>query len=634
MAGTRAGGFSVSQPSLTAQEREFIASVNRTSTAYPRNSSLCELFAGQVSLRPDSPAVTFGSRTLTYRQLDRVTNSLAARLRELGVGRESLVALHLDRDLSVVASMLATIKAGGAYLPLDPAQPVPWLRGIAAEAAPVVLLTNSRGADEVGIGVPVIAVPEHLSEAVRSSVAHDARVDGGAGPESLAYVMYTSGSSGRPKGVCVTHRNIVRLVRDTNYVRFEPGDRVAQISNAAFDAATFEIWGTLLNGGELVGFSRETILSPERMETALRERGISIMVMATPLFNQLAAANPRIFASVSQLLVGGDVMAVSKARSVAALPGVTLVNGYGPTECTTFATAQLVGSLPPDAQRVPIGRPISNTTCYILDDSLRLKKPGVTGQLFIGGDGVARGYLGNPELTSERFLPDPFAAEPDARMYATGDLACMLPDGSMDFLGRADFQVKVRGFRVELTEIDAVLAEHPAISEAATFTVGDQAEDKSIVGCYVTGADSAVAGAPDTGDIAAFLRQRLPDYMVPSLLVRLPELPKNANLKIDRPRLAELVRSERQVTAESATGSGTLADEVAGLIAGVLSVPRFGTHENFFDSGGHSLLAVRLLTQVRSRFRVNVPLSEFFNDPTAAGIATYLREPLCDSAES
>lgn len=613
---------------LSDQERMVIDAMNQTQTNYPRLSSLGELFAEHVASRAEAPAVTYGPTTLTYRQLDAVTNALAARLAGLGVRPGVLVAIHADRDLSVVVGMLAAIKAGGAYLPLEPTHPAMRLRKIVAEAQPAVLLTRSAADDPLELGLPVVAVAPYLHAEPPEPARRDLPPGGGAKPGDLAYVMYTSGSSGQPKGTCVTHRNVVRLVRNTDYAQFRPGDRIAQISNAAFDAATFEVWGALLNGGHLIGIERGTILSPSLLATALKESGIDTMVMATPLFNQLAAEDPAIFASLSQLLVGGDVMGVSQARSVAENLACTLVNGYGPTECTTFATAHRVTAVPADQARVPIGRPIANTTCYVLDDALRLQAPGVAGQLYVGGDGVGRGYLGQPGLTAGRFVPDPFAAEPGARMYATGDLVHLLPDGSFEFLGRADSQVKIRGFRIELGEIDAALLEHPAIAEAVTIPSDNQYGDKSLVSYYA----AARGQAPGPAEVARFLGRRLPEYMVPGHLIQLDEMPKNANMKIERRRLPappaavwENVNSPVPVCGLAA-GVDLVEDEVAAIIGRLLSVPRFGLAENFFESGGHSLLATRLLAEVRQRFRAHMPLSELFDDPTPRGIAAYIRQ--------
>ncbi|GAA2317173.1 non-ribosomal peptide synthetase [Streptomyces kunmingensis] len=583
--------------------------------------SLCDLFAEHVVRSPDAPAVAYGPTALTYRQLDRVTNSLAARLRELGVQTDRLVAIRAERSVSLVVGMLATVKAGGAYLTLDPALPAARSRTVLEESKPVALLAEAGGEDPSGLGIPVLTVAGHLGDAVWDSAAHDARVDGGATPDDLAYVVYTSGSSGTPKGICVTHFNVAQRTRDVDYLRFDPGDRVAQISNASFDAATIEVWGALLNGAELIGFDRDTILSPGLLARALRERRIDTMVVATPLFNQLAADDPATFATVSQVLVGGDVMGVSQANAVAALPNCTLLNGYGPAECTTLATAHHVTPMPPDQLRVPIGRPISNTTCYVLDEALRPRPAGVPGELYIGGDAVARGYLDRPDLTDERFLPDPFATEPGMRMYATGDQVLQLPDGTLDFLGRTDFQVKVRGFRVETNEVDATLLQHPAVAEAVTVADTDaQTGDKSLVSYYVT---TAAGTAPETDDVLSFLRDRLPEYMVPARLIRLPELPKNANMKIDRARLPAPEKPS-PVTAGAATGE--LDDEITALIGQLLNVPHFGREENFFDAGGQSMLAIRLLTQVGRRFDVAMTLAEFFEDPTARGIADHIRE--------
>ncbi len=601
--------------SMPAGEIERIAAWNDTRTGYPRDSSLTELFAGHVAKTPDDPALTYGEIALTYRQLDRVARALAARLRELGTRRGSIVALHTDRDAATVVGMLAAVKAGAAYLPLDPAHPPARLRAIAGQARPAVLLVSSGTGDSLRLGVPAVAVAQYLRGPAADDPGLDSVPEAPAGPDDLAYVMFTSGSSGTPKGTCVTHRNVVRLVRDTNYVSFGREDKVAQISNAAFDAATFEVWGALLGGAHLIGFDRDTVLSPGKLGVALRESGITTMVMTTPLFNQIAADDPGAFACVSQLLVGGDVLAVKQAQAVAALPGVALSNGYGPTECTTFAAVHRVTSVPADQVRVPIGKPIANTTCYVLDDRLSPRPAGVPGQLYVGGDGLARCYLGHPALTADRFIPDPFAA-PGSRMYATGDRVRWLPDGSLDFIGRADFQVKIRGFRIELAEVDAALADHPAVAEAVTIVTGDQAEDKALVGYYAAAAGTDVPEA----EITALLARRLPEYMIPAQLIQLPRLPKNANGKIDRQKLPA------PLTAQAAdAGAASLDEQIAAILAELLKVTSVGLDENFFDSGGHSLLATRLLATLRTRFQADMTLGQLFDDPTARGIAEFVR---------
>ncbi|SEG14374.1 amino acid adenylation domain-containing protein [Nonomuraea solani] len=602
----RAGEPLAAVPPARADDLLQIAKWNATSTDYPRTSTVTRLFARIAAERPDAPALTYGALSYSYRELDRVSNALARRLRELGVGAETPVGLHVDRDPAVVVAMLAVAKAGGVYVPLDPAQPPHRLRQIVAESKPALLLADSL--DDVPADLPRLAPGDFLTPETAADPANDLPVDDSTAPDGLLYVMYTSGSSGTPKGICITHRNVIRLVRDTNYFSLAPGDRVSQLSNNAFDAATLEIWGALLNGGELVGFGKDTVLSPPKLAAALREHDIHTMVMATPLFTQLAGYDPATFASVRQMLVGGDSMDPKRAREVAGLGGPLLTNGYGPTESTTFATTWPLAEVPDDVWRLPIGGPIANTQVYVLDERLNPVPIGVPGQLYIGGDGLGRGYVNRPGLTAEKFLPDPFSTEPGARMYASGDLARWLPNGAIDFLGRIDFQVKIRGFRIELGDIDATLNAHPGVLEAVTVVDTSRGE-KRLVAYY--------AGTPAVTELTSFLADRLPEYMLPAQLVRLDELPKNPNRKIDR---AALRLPEDTGSPEEAQADGLHA-EIAALLAEVLGRPSVGLDDNFFEIGGHSLLAIRLLSQLKQRYQVDFGLNELFNDPTARAVA-------------
>ncbi|MGW7219884.1 amino acid adenylation domain-containing protein [Streptomyces sp. NPDC054826] len=605
-------------PHASEAEQREIAGWNETATAYPKDSTLTALFAEHVRATPDAPALVYGGTRRTYRELDRSSNALAARLRELGVGPETLVGLHVDRDPAVVVAMLAVVKAGGAYLPLDPSHPARRLRQILVEARPTVVLTPSgERLAELADGVPVVAVEPYLGPEVAADPAHDAAVDGGAGPGSLLYVMYTSGSSGRPKGICITHRNVIRLVRNTNFIDIAPGDRMAQISNAAWDAATLEIWGALLNGAVLHGFDLATVLNPPVLGEALRAGAIDTVVFATPLFTEVAAHDPTVFENARELVVGGDTMDPKRAREVVELGGPLLINDFGPTESTSIAATFAVREVPEGTWRVPIGRPIANTRVYVLDAWLRPVPVGVPGQLFIGGDGLGRGYLGRPELTAGAFLPDPFSGEPGARMYATGDQVRWLPGGMLDFLGRIDFQVKIRGYRIELGDIDSAVLSHPGVRESLTV-VDDSAGHKRLVGYY--------AGTPDPRELTAYLADWLPRYMIPPVLLPLPELPKNPNRKIDRAALP------RPPAAASGTPAGdgqrltALEREVVALLADVLGVPDVAVDDNFFDVGGHSLLAIRLTTRLRERHGVQLDLNAFFDEPTARGVARRLTE--------
>ncbi|MFH8241788.1 amino acid adenylation domain-containing protein [Streptomyces sp. NPDC018321] len=607
-------------PNASAAEERDVASWNETATGYPRESTLTELFAEHVRRTPDAPALVYGEHRSTYRELDRRANALAARLRDLGVGPETLVGLHVDRDPSVVVAMLAVVKAGGAYLPLDPGHPARRLRQILDEARPAVLLTPS-GDRPTGVewDAPVVSVDAFMGPEVARDPAHDAAVDPGTGPGSLLYVMYTSGSSGRPKGICITHRNVIRLVRDTNFVRIEPGDRMAQISNAAWDAATLEIWGAVLNGAVLHGFDQATVLNPPRLGEALREARADTVVFATPLFTEVAAYDPTVFAGARELVVGGDTMDPKRAREVVDLGGPLLINDFGPTESTSIAATFEVREVPEGTWRVPIGRPIANTRVYVLDAWLRPVPVGVPGQLFIGGDGLGRGYLGRPAQTAGVFLPDPFGDEPGARMYATGDQVRWLPGGTLDFLGRIDFQVKIRGYRIELGDIDSAVLAHPGVRESLTV-VDESAGHKRLVGYY--------AGTPSPRELAGYLTDWLPRYMIPPVLLRLPELPKNPNRKIDRAALPEPPAGAAAWAAGATDGLTPLEREITTLLAEVLGVPDVAADDDFFDIGGHSLLAIRLTARLRERHGVEIDLNAFFHEPTARGAARCVQELL------
>ncbi|BAL90185.1 putative NRPS [Actinoplanes missouriensis 431] len=601
-------------PSIRDEELRQIAAWNDTSTRYPRESSVVELFAEQVAARPGEPALTYGALTRTYRELDAISGALAHRLIRLGVRPEDRVGLYVDRDPAVVVAMLAIAKAGAAYVPLDPAHPPHRLLQILDESAPVLILApddRTAGAAAWNPGLPTLDPAGFLDVPAGDAPT----VTAGPSAESLLYVMYTSGSSGTPKGICITHRNVVRLVRGTGYFSLAPGDRMAQVSNAAFDAATLEIWGALLNGGHLIGFDKQTVLSPPRLATALRDHDIHTVVLATPLFAQLTGYDPKTFAGTRQLLVGGDSMDPKRAREVAELGGPLLTNGYGPTESTTFATTQPLPVVADDVWRLPIGGPIANTRVYVLDEQWNPVPVGVPGQLFIGGDGLGRGYLGRPALTAEKFVPDPFSDIPGSRMYATGDLARWLPGGVIDFLGRIDFQVKVRGFRIELGDIDAALTSHPGVGEAVTV-VDESTGDKRLAAFY--------SGTVETAELTAHLTERLPEYMVPGILVRLDELPKNPNRKIDRAALRVPTGEGAPVTGGD--GGSDLEGEIVALLTEVLGRADVDPDDNFFEIGGHSLLAIRLLAQIKQTYGVDLDLSDLFTDPTARAVAEQIAE--------
>ncbi|MDP9120274.1 MAG: amino acid adenylation domain-containing protein, partial [Acidobacteriota bacterium] len=457
--------------------------VNDSSASYPREASIQQLFEEQARLRPQAVAVADGGATLTYGELEEAANRLTRRLRGLGIEPETRAAIALERGLAMVVAVVAVVKAGGTYLPLDAAQPAERLAFMLHDAAALALITCRSLLPRLPVlGIPVLCLDE------RGGVVESGPDPGGPGapgaaggaggpeeppegaepgsrerqgrcrttPLSLAYVAYTSGSTGTPKGVAVPHRAVSRLVLGTDYVALGPGSTVAQAANASFDAATFEIWGALLKGGRLAVVRREVAEEPQVFAREIRERRIDTLFLTTALFNQLAGAAPGMFQPLAQLLVGGEAADPARLAEVlaAGAPG-TFLNVYGPTESTTFASWQPLREVPAGMVTVPIGRPIANTTIHLLDRSGNLVPLGVAGEIAIGGDGLARGYLGRPALTAERFVPDPLAAEPGGRLYRTGDLGRRRPGGEIEFLGRLDRQVKIRGFRIEPAEIEA-----------------------------------------------------------------------------------------------------------------------------------------------------------------------------------
>ena len=591
---------------------------NRTASAYPRDAAVHALFARQAADTPDSFALVDGETRLTYRELDERANYLANHLIALGVTPGARVAVLLERSAELVVALLAILKAGGAYVPLDPGFPPERLRLMLDDANARVLITRSELLDRLPAehGAALVAL-----DADADGIASHSAADPGIAvdPQSLAYVVYTSGSTGTPKGVAVPHRAVVRLVRDTDYVQLTPEDRVAQASTATFDAATFEVWGALLNGAAVVILPRDLTLAPEQLVSTLRHEQISTLFLTTALFHQVAREIPDGFAALRHLLFGGEAIDPTAVRAVLDAGGPErLLHVYGPTESTTYATWHLVEGVDDDAATVPIGRAIANTTAYVLDGLGEPVPVGVGGELYLGGDGLARGYLGRAALTAERFVPDPFSAEPGARLYRTGDRVRWLAAGALEFMGRTDQQVKVRGFRIEPAEVESALLAHAQLRDAVVVVREDGGE-KRLVG-YVVPMDGAV---PSSGELREHLRHRLPEYMVPAAFVPLDALPLNANGKVDR---RALPAPEYAADAEFAEPRTPTEELLAGIFAEVLGAERVGRYDGFFELGGHSLLATRVVSRVRQSFAIELPLRAIFEHPTVAALAEQVEE--------
>jgi amino acid adenylation domain-containing protein len=605
-------------PRMSPGEQLQLAAWNRTATCYPRHRTMDLLFAEQVARAPAALAAVF-DRSLTYGELDDHAGRLAGRLRRLGVEPEVRCGIFLERSADLVIALVAVVKAGGAYVPLDPSYPRERLAYLLADSGARVVLTWRRlsgllpahGAHLVLLdeapGEPVasIAIAAPIATAAPAAPA-------AATPDATAYVIYTSGSTGQPKGVAVPQRAVVRLVRDSDYVQLTPADRVAQASTPSFDAATFEIWGALLNGARLVGVPREVMLSPRQLAVHLRREGITTLFLTTALFNQVVREEPAIFGGLRHLLFGGEAVDPRQVRAaLQGKPPERLLHVYGPTETTTFASWHLVTAVPEGAWTVPIGLPIANTEIHLVDARLDLVRQGVAGELCIGGDGLAAGYWGHPDLTAEKFVPDPFAATPGRRLYRTGDLGRRRGDGAIEFLGRHDDQVKLRGFRIELAEIAATLRRHPAVAEAAVVVREDRPGERRIV-AYLVGAPPPAAAA-----LRSFLAAKLPDHMVPSAFVALPALPLTPNGKVDRQALpAPAPEGEPTDRPRNA-----VEEVVAAIWAEVLGRDEVGVRDDFFALGGHSLMATQIVSRLRLAFQAEVPLRALFEAPTVAGVA-------------
>ncbi|HEX3531511.1 MAG TPA: non-ribosomal peptide synthase/polyketide synthase, partial [Thermoanaerobaculia bacterium] len=600
-----------------AERHQVLVEWNATGTAWPSDRTIQELFALQVAAHPRRVAWAYRGEELSYRELAARSDALARFLRSQGIGTGDLVGLCSERSGAVLVSMLGILKAGAAYLPLDPGYPPERLSWMLDDSGAKLVLTQESLAPRLPpSNAQVIWLDKQWEEiAARRSEPPLPGVDGR--PELPAYVMYTSGSTGRPKGVVVPHRAVVRLVAATDYVALESSRRIAQLSSLSFDAATFEIWGALLNGATLVGVPQETLLSPSDLAVFLKTERIRVLFLTTALFNQVAEQAPGAFSTLESLLFGGEAVDPGAVRKVLADGGLErLLHVYGPTENTTFSTWCRVGEVAPGAVSVPIGRPIANSRAYVLDARLQPVAPGGVGELYLGGEGLALGYWRQAELTAERFVASP--ALPGERLYRTGDLVRLLPDGNLEFRGRSDQQVKLRGFRIEPGEIEQALTALDGVTEAAVVLRPDLPGGRGLV-AYVVRREGAGQSARA---LRKSLEERLPGYMVPSGFVELSSLPLTPNGKLDRRWLTERAPLPEAGPAAGVAARTPVEEILASIWCEVLGLKRVGVYDSFFDLGGHSLLATRVLSQLRTVFEVELSLHELFEEPTVAGLAS------------
>ena len=530
------------------------------------------------------------------------------------------VGICMNRSVAMVVGLLGILKAGGTYVPLDRTYPGERLNYMIQDAGMTVLLTEQQilESSKIGDGLEAICLDRDWSLISRES---EANLPHWGTTETLAYLMYTSGSTGQPKGVGIPRRAVSRLVLETNYARFGKEEVFLQMAPTSFDASTFELWGALLHGSRCVlypGGASEL----KTLGEVIKHNQVTTLWLTASLFNTVIDDAPEILRPIRQLLIGGEALSVTHVRQAhEQLPDTQIINGYGPTENTTFTCCHTIPKVLDESRSIPIGTAITNTQVYLLDRYLNPVPVGVVGELYTGGEGLARGYWRRPDLTAERFVPNPFGQTGGERLYRTGDLARYLPDGNIEFIGRADNQVKIRGFRIELGEIEAAIKQHEAVRDAVVVVRQDEEGEKRLVAYVVL--RSPNAGSSDT--IREFLRVKLPDYMIPSSFVMLENLPLTANGKINYQALRTASDSNRRDEAGYVGGRDEVERKLVRIWEELLGVKPIGVKDNFFDLGGHSLLATRLIARIEKTLG-HVSLSNLFQSPTIESLARELRQ--------
>lgn len=584
---------------------------------YPRDLCVHQYFEKQVELMPDAIALQFARQDLSYHQLNERANQLAHYLIEQGVEPRALVCLSLSRSMDLIISMLAILKAGATYVPLDDSYPQERLLYMIEDTHSSCLLTETALLEQFeNFDGQIICIDSNVESITQCKTSNPVvAVDA----NDLAYIMYTSGSTGQPKGVEIRHRGIMRLVCNTNYANLDHEQRHLLLAPVSFDASTFEIWGALLNGASCTIYP-ERIPTLQGLQQTLSDYRITTLWLTSSLFNMIVDEAVEILEPVKQLLVGGEALSVPHIRrALKYLPGTQLINGYGPTENTTFTcTYKIPGNIADNLTSIPIGQPVSNTQVYILDEHRRPVVAGVPGELYIGGDGLARGYLNKPDITAEKFVADPFSTDPDARLYKTGDRVRYLPDGLIDFIGRVDQQVKIRGFRIEPGEIETRLTLHADIQKSVV-RVFESGRGKELV-AYI----ESTLPELDENDIKAYLASQLPEYMIPARIIVLEQLPITRNGKVDYHKLPPVnVLADHQPQPDSKL-SGDTEQTLADIWSELLDRKHISRYDNFFTVGGHSLLATQLVSRVRTKFDLDIPLKQVFLTPTIAGLASFI----------
>ena len=619
-------------PLLTDAERhQLLVEWNATKRNYPKNKCLHQLFEAQAEKTPDAVAVLYANQQLTYRELNARANRLACYLQQLGVGPDVLVGLCVERSLELVIGILGILKAGGAYVPLDPAYPKERLEFMLGDSQVTVLLTQKHLISDLPLHqASVVVLDSDNFNADCETSREQTNLSSSVNPENLAYVIYTSGSTGKPKGALVTHYNVVRLLQSTDdWFHFDQSDVWTLFHSYAFDFTVWEIWGALLYGGRLVVVPHSVTRSPEEFAALIREHQVTVLNQTPSAFyqlmpNLLSTTAPEQLA-LRYVIFGGEALHLHNLQRWFDHYGdqrPQLINMYGITETTVHVTYRPITQedLHSGAGSV-IGTPIPDLKIYVLNAQQKLQPIGVPGEMYIGGAGLARGYLQRHELTAERFIADPFSNDPQAKLYRSGDIARWLAHGELEYLGRIDDQVKIRGFRIELGEIEAILNQHPLVHESVAVAREDTPGDKRLVAYIVPNREPA----PAIRELRSFLKEKLPDYMVPSAYVLLDSLPLTLNGKVDRRALPDPGRTEQQEYNEYVAPRDETERVLCRVWSEVLGVHRVGLDDDFFAIGGHSLLAAKLFARLDEEFGRSLSLGVLFTAPTVRLLAECYR---------
>ncbi|NOZ55919.1 MAG: amino acid adenylation domain-containing protein, partial [Calditrichaeota bacterium] len=594
------------------EKRRLLVEWNETTVPLPEEPTVPRVFSEVVLEQPDAPAVQHHDVVLSYRELDIRSSQLADLLRAKGLQTDEIVGISLPRSVDVAVAMLGILKAGGAFLPVDPTYPEERIRYMLEDSGTRFLLTTRAVSENLPLGRTEAILLEEL-ETSRSS---NGQVPIPVSPENLAYVIYTSGSTGKPKGTMLPHRGLVNLARaQRKAFAIHPGSRILQFASLSFDASVWETVMALLNGATLVYADQAELLTGDGVGEVLRREQITTVTLPPSV---LAVVPQGEFSDLRTIVTAGERCTLDLVKRWAG--GRQFVNAYGPTETTVCAS--MYEASESDRREPPIGKPIDNFQLYVLDQNWQLLPVGVPGELCVGGVGLARGYLNRPDLTAEKFIPNPFSSRQGDRLYRTGDLVRWLPDGNLEFLGRIDTQVKLRGFRIELGEIEAVLAGHPAVADVAVIVREDIKGQPYLAAYYVPEAGQE----PPASEFRSYLRQKLPEYMVPAVYVRLEALPLTPNGKVDRKRLPKPELSRGGLSSEYVPPRTEVERELCAIVAELLGIDQVGVHDNFFELGGHSLLATKFMSRIRERLGVELPLRDLFEKPTVAELAVAIEQ--------